>query len=99
MKQMTNEDMANLIHRIAAPTFKYMMKRINNEVLKASDMKDMPLNVFLNVILTSMASVDANSLRWLQGFHKIKTNSEIDFDSLKWGFFGRLEEHLGVLKR
>jgi hypothetical protein len=96
---MNDKEAAILVRRIAEPTFKYLMKRIQKEILNHDDNKDLPLNMFLNIITAAIAENDANILRYLEVFHKISTNREIDFDALKLGFISRLEDNLKVLKR
>lgn len=96
---MTDQEAAILIQRIAEPTFNYLMKRIQKEILHHEDYKTIPLNLFLNIITATIAETDANILRWLEVFHKIATNREMDFDALKQVFISRLNDNLEILKR
>lgn len=93
-KQLTEEEFYILIHKIAKPTFNFMLKRIKNEILKNEVHKSLDLNQFFNVIVASMGSIDTNLIRWMQNFHKIKTNSEIDSVSIFMSFIKYLQEQL-----
>lgn len=96
---MTDQEAAALIESIAKPTFNFMMRRVRKEILNNPEYTDLALNQFINILLTASVAHNANLLRWVEAFFKIKTNSEIGFDTLKLSFISRLEEHLKVLKK
>lgn len=94
---LTDEQLNKLISDIARPVFKYMLKRINKEILENDDYKDMDENQFYNVIIACMASIDTNMLRWIENFHKIKTNRELDFQALHAAFINNVNQQLKVI--
>ncbi len=53
--ELTEEEFYELVHKIAKPTFKFMLKRINNEVLKGENYKSLDMNHFFNAIVAAMA--------------------------------------------
>ena len=93
-KELTEEQFYLLVHKISKPTFNFILKRINNEILKSEVHKSLDLNQFFNVIVASMGSIDTNLIRWMQNFHKIKTNSDIDSVSIFMAFIKHLQEQL-----
>ena len=100
MKQQTREltdvEVRGLVKLIAAPTFKYMMRRINNNILLNEYQADMSINSFISVVIITIASLDANILKWIEKFYKLKIGQDIDFDKLKFTLTKNLNEQLGV---
>jgi hypothetical protein len=96
---MTDTEILELVQKLAEPTFRFMLRRIKKEILMGDTYSDMELNTFVSIVVASMVSVDANMLRWIEGFHKIKTNSEMNFSALKLIFIDKLNEQLKVLVR
>lgn len=102
MNQITRLDekqLKELVEKLAHPTFNYFIKRMQNEIFNKEKFESMDLNDLFNIIVSSQASVDANILRWMQAFNKIKTNTEIDFMTLKQIFFMRINEQLKLLQQ
>lgn len=99
INQLDEEKLKKLVEKLARPTFNYFIKRMQNEILNEEKFQSMDLNDLFNVIVSAQASVDANILRWMQAFNKIKTNSEIDFVMLKQIFFMRINEQLKILQQ
>lgn len=95
-REITEEEIKYLVQIVAAPTFKYMMKRINNNILLNSDYADMSLNSFISVLIISIASMDANLLKWIDKFYSVKTGKKIDFEKLKFSLTKNLHEQLGI---
>lgn len=99
MNQLDEKQLKELVEKLARPTFNYFIKRMQNEILNKEKFESMDLNDLFNIIVSSQASVDANILRWMQAFNKIKTNTEIDFVMLKQIFFMRINEQLKLLQQ
>lgn len=92
--ELSEQEFYELVHKVAKPTFNFMLKRINNEILKGEKHKTLDVNHFFNVIVASMASIDTNLIRWMQNFYKIKTNSLLDDKKLFMAFISHLKEQL-----
>lgn len=95
MKELTDEEIKFIIDKVARPTFKYFMKRMNNEVIKKHG--NMQLNLFMNLFIVTMTNIDANALRWLENFFKIQSGQPLDFEALRTSFYHRLNEQLGII--
>ena len=95
----TNDEATKIVERIAKPVFNYMLKRINKEIIENKSLKTLPLNMFINILVAAIGSTDANMLRWIEVFHKIKTNNEIDFEGLHMSLMSRINDNLKVLTR
>ena len=95
MSELTDEEVRHIINRVAAPTFKFFMKRVNNEIIKQH--KDMQLNLFINIFIVTMTNIDANALRWIENFFKMQSGQPLDFEALRTSFFHRLNEQLGII--
>lgn len=96
-KELTEKEFNKLIHKLSKPTFNYILKRINKEVLENEEFKSLEANQFYNLLVASLASVNTNLLRWVQAFHKIKTNDEINFTALRKALHHHIDEQLKVI--
>ncbi len=92
--ELSEKEFYDLMNKIAKPTFNFMLKRLNKEVLNGEKYKTMDVNHFFNVIISSMASVDTNMIRWMQGFYKIKTNQPLDQQKMLMAFLNNLSNSL-----
>jgi hypothetical protein len=97
--ELKEEEFNELVNLIAKPVFKFIMRRINKEILSGDKYKSLDANHFFNVIVAAMASNDTNLLRWMQCFYKLKTNSEMDFEKLTFAFIHSLQEGLKTVTR
>lgn len=88
-----------LIEDITKPVFNYYLKRIKVKILENESHKDIPMNLFYNLLVASSALFLTNLLRWIEGFHKIKTNEEINFKALEESFYHHLTENLKIIQR
>lgn len=96
-EELTDEQFNELIDAIARPTFNYMLKRITKEVLENKDYKSLDANQFYNMLIAMMSSMNTNLLRWIQTFHKIKTNDEINFTALQSALIHHTNEQLKIV--
>lgn len=96
-KQLTEEEYYEAIHSIAKPTFNFMMKRINKEILNGKKYQSLDVNDFFNVLLSSMSSVDSNMVRWMQNFYKIKTNQQLDQNKLVMTLISNIDKSLKTI--
>lgn len=95
-KPLTEQEFFDIMYKISKPTFNFMIKRINKEILDNPDYKDLDLNDFFNIIIGSMSATDMNMIRWMQEFHKMKTNYTIDQNKLLMPFLNTLNKSLQV---
>ena len=95
-KDVEEEHMKYLVELIGKPTLKYMMRRIHNNILSDADNKDMSINTFISIIIASLATIDANFLRWIEQFYREKVGTDIDFDKLRFSLAKNLNEQLGI---
>lgn len=93
---LTPDEIKELVKNIAEPVFKYMMRRVSKEILDNKDCNQMSINSFLSILVVSMATVDANSLRWMEKFYKLKVGEDINFEKLKFAFTKNLYEQLNI---
>lgn len=96
IKNLSDQDIQYLVKLISAPTYKYMMRRINRFILQDKRLADISVNSFINVLVVAVASMDANSLRWIEKFYKMKTGQDINFDTLKFALTKNLNAQLGI---
>ena len=83
MIKLTEEEMQEITKTIAEPTFKYMMKRVSNNILDDKHNQKMDINTFLSILCAALASIDANALRWMENFYMIQSGQLLDFEKLK----------------
>jgi len=94
--EMSDKDLQYFAKLIGAPTFNYMMKRIENHVLQDKNLSNISMNSFINIIIMVMASMDANTLKWIEEFFKLKTGEVIEIDKLKYALATNLNSQLGI---
>ena len=96
-KQINEQEFYEIVHIIAKPTFHFILKRITKEILNNKKYQQLDVNDFFNAIIASMASIDTNMIRWVQGFYKIKTNSQLDQNRLIMTLVRSLNEQLEII--
>lgn len=94
--ELSEQEVKMLIKNIAAPTFKYMMRRINRNIIQDKKLSQISINTFITILIASLSSIDANTLRWIEKFYKMKLGQDIDFDKLKSSLTIHLHEQLGI---
>ena len=94
--ELTPDEIQALVKTIAEPVFKYMMSRLSKEILDNKDYNNMSINSFLSILIVSMATIDANSLRWMERFYKLKVGEDIVFEKLKFAFTKNLYKQLNI---
>lgn len=94
MSDLKDEEIVDIVNRTARSSFKYLIKRITNEITKKHT--DIELNIFINMILESIALSNANSLAWAEEFLKDKYDKEISVDLLSFSLHKKLIDILGI---
>ncbi len=94
-KQLTNKEVEELVQKLAAPTFRYMMRRINKMLLNPA-LEDYSVNSLITVLIVSLATIDANGLRWIEKYYKMKIGKDIDWNKLKEIHSINLREQLDI---
>ena len=89
---ITDKEVNEIIKRIAKPVYKFVIKKIENELLNGY-YKGMSVNCFVTIVANSMANVDGNLLRWLATAFQKMTGKEAPFDNIKKHFYDVLKEH------
>lgn len=96
---MKQSELDELLRSIAEPTFKYFMKRVENNIINNSDCKNMDVQVFMSIIIHAVSMIAANSTRFAENFYNIKTAKLIDEEALKSKFINTYLEQLKHLKK
>lgn len=92
--KLSEEEFYELLDKIGKPTYSFLLKRINKEILKNEKYKSIDANSFFNLLVACMATLDTNMIRWMQCFNKIKTNSELDQQKIVIAFLNQLSNSL-----
>ncbi len=95
-RELSDDEIKDFIKLIGVPTFRYLMKRINNNILLDKSNSDMSINSFISTLVITMASIDANLLKWIAVFYKEKIGKEIDFEKLQSSLIRNLHEQVGI---
>ena len=95
-RELTESEIKDLVKIIGAPTYKYMMKRIQNNILLNDEMADISINSFIAVLIISLSTVDANALRWIEKFYQTQFGEKINFQKLRYALNNHLNEQLNI---
>lgn len=95
-EELSQEKVKKLVETIAAPTFKFLLKRIDNYIISNENNSDISLNAFMNVVLIAMASLDVNILHWLEKVSEAKTGEKINSNNLRSALIANINEQLGI---
>jgi hypothetical protein len=95
-RELTDAELTEVVKLIGAPTFKYLMKRIQNNILLDKKYSDISINSFISAIVIALSSLDANTLTWVSKFYKLKIGKDIDFDKLTSTLKKNIHEQLGI---
>jgi nucleosome binding factor SPN SPT16 subunit len=93
----SEDELNELVKLIAEPTFKYMMKRVSNNILDDKHNNKMDIAEFLSVLCAAIASIDANALRWMENFYRIQSGQMIDFEKLRIAHTKNLHDQLKIV--
>jgi len=96
-KELTEKEMKELVITLAEPTFKFMMRRVSLKILDDTNHKTISINEFLTVLCATIATIDANALRWMERFYNIECGEKIDFDKLKMVHTKNLYDQLKII--
>jgi len=79
-KDLTEQEMIQMVRSISQPIFNYAIKRFIKQI---KEQPEISLNIIINLFVCSMATCDANLLRWIKSFTMAKTGKDINIDKLK----------------
>lgn len=95
LRKLSEEEMTDLVQKIGKSTFEHLVREININLLEKTDIA-LPINIFISIVLSSIASIDANVLIWIEAFYKARFGKDIDFDKLRIFLYKNLNEQLGI---
>lgn len=90
-KKLSQEEIRELVESISRPVFNYAIKRFAKQI-KSHD--EMHINDLITVFLGSMATCDANLLRWVKTFGMNQTKQNVNMDLLKDFFMREVTQQL-----
>jgi hypothetical protein len=94
-KEISDEEVMELMRIIGKPTLEYMLKRIQNKIIKDKRHASMPVNSLLTVIIGSLAMINASTLKWLSVAPKERTGEVIDLDKLRLALIKSINDQMG----
>jgi uncharacterized phage protein gp47/JayE len=95
-RDLSNQEIIEIARIIGEPTFKYMMKRIDKYILSNKKQYDISVNSFIDVFIFSVAALDANMLRWISQWFKLKIGKSIDEEKLRLALMKGINGQLGI---
>jgi len=95
-KELSDDEMMELIKLIGKPTIEYMLKRIQNKIIQDKKHFALPVNSFLSVIIGSLAILNSSTLKWLSSSTTIRLGESIDIDKLRTALIHEINNQLGV---
>ncbi len=95
-RELTDKEVTEFVMTISEPVYKFMLRRIQNKILQEEDMQDISINSFITIIIVSLATMDANFLRWTQKFYRLTTGESVDFDKLRASFINYFNQQIGT---
>jgi hypothetical protein len=95
-KELSDEEMMELIKLIGKPTIEFMLKRIQNKIIQDKKHALLPINSFLSVIIGSLAILNASTLKWLSASTNIRLGESIDIDKLRLALIQNINDQLGI---
>lgn len=95
-KEISDEQLMELIRIIGRPTLEYMLKRIQNKIVQDKNNCSMPVNSFLSVIIGSLAVINASTLKWISESTKARLGTTIDIDNLRLALIKNINDQLGL---
>lgn len=90
-KEFTEDEIIQIVRSISQPVFNYAIKRFVKQVKEQTGMS---LNTMITVFLGSMATCDANLLRWVKSFGMAETGKDVQLEKLKEFFNKELNVQL-----
>lgn len=94
IREITGEEAYELIKKIAGPTFKYMMKRVHNEILSDKKYTNVSVNSLISVLMTTLATIDSNLLIWIATVYKNSAKRDVDMNQLINGLILNVTEQV-----
>lgn len=95
-KEISDEQLMELIRIIGKPTLQYMLTRIQNKIVQDKNNSSMPVNSFLSVIIGSLAVINASTLKWISESTKARLGEKIDIDNLRLALIKNINDQLGA---
>ena len=95
-KEISDEQLLELIRIIGKPTLQYMLTRIQNKIVQDKNNSSMPVNSFLSVIIGSLAVINASTLKWISESTKARLGEKIDIDNLRLALIKNINDQLGA---
>jgi len=90
-KEFTEQEMIETVRSISQPVFNYAIKRFVKQI---KEHEGKSLNILITVFLASMASCDANLLRFIRNLGMSTTERNVDIEKLKAFFIKELNGQL-----
>ncbi len=95
-RELNQKEMEQVVKDIGDPVMKFMLRRIQRVLMTDEKYGNVSVNSFINAIVISMASYDANMLKWIDQFYYKNTSEKLDFEKLRMAFTRNLYAQLDV---
>lgn len=95
-RDLSEKEIKELVILVAAPVFKYMLKRINKYILSDSTKTDISYNSLINIIIIALASMNANILNWIEEFYYANTGEKLHADKLRFSLMKNINDQMGI---
>lgn len=90
-KKITQEQIVEIVKSISQPVFNYAIKRFVKQI---NMQEKMDINDIITIFLGSMATCDANLLRWIKAFGMSETKKNVNITTLKEFFMKEVNVQL-----
>ncbi len=95
-KEISDDEMMELIKIIGKPTLEYMLKRIQNKIILDKHNSEMRVNSFLSVVIGALAVINSSTLNWLSAATKARTGEAINIENLRLALIKNINDQLGI---
>lgn len=95
-RELTDDEIKNLVTLIAKPTLEYMMNLIQTNIIQNNAYNNVNASSLLSVIFSSCASIDTSFLRWIHSILDKKNDAAIEFHVLCNAYKDILNKNLAI---
>ena len=91
---LSDQDLQEIIKKIAKPSFNYFLKRLQKEVFDKKH-SNMPLNYLVTIVVMALSNSNGNIIRWIEEFYKSKTGQNPG-TNIRMHFLKSLQDHFSL---
>lgn len=95
-KDLSNEEIGNLVKLIGEPLFSSLLKQIDKHILSNKKYANLSINSFINIVVCSLAVFDVNVLRCIQTWYKQDIGKPLDEEQLRLALMENINSQLGI---